>query len=71
MYTDLMHYYKLCSELTTGTDKYYSLTEYEHMLPFERDLYLDLIIDRQNRAKAGGPVDQSDVITDFDEVPGV
>jgi hypothetical protein len=60
-----MSWYKLCNDLTAGTDKYYSLTEYENMLPFERDIYLDMIIQRK---QAGVKVKEDDVITDFAEI---
>jgi hypothetical protein len=65
LYLDLMSWYKLCNDLTAGTDKYYSLTEYENMLPFERDIYLDMIIQRK---QAGVKVKEDDVITDFAEI---
>lgn len=66
LYTDLMGWYSLASSLTTGEDKYYSLTEYEEMLPFERDLYLDMIVQRQNHRAVGTKVDADDIITDFE-----
>lgn len=66
-HTDLMSYYTLASELTTGSDKYYSLTEYEDMIPFERDIYLDLIVKRQHK-QAGYVPNTEDTVTDFESV---
>lgn len=66
IYTDLMGWYTLASQLTIGDDKYYSLTEYEEMLPFERDIYLEMIVQRQNARSAGTKIDTDDVITEFE-----
>lgn len=65
VYSDLMHWYKLCSDLTTGKDKYYSYSEYCSLMPFERDIFMDMIIERNSQGATKVPDD--DVITDFEE----
>lgn len=70
MYLDLMAWYRLSSEMTAGTNKYYTLTEYENMIPYERDLYYDLILQRNQQSAGSVQIDPDEVVSDFEEFNG-
>jgi hypothetical protein len=56
--------------MTIGKEAYCTLSEYERLMPWERDLYLDLVIERINKASVGSKVNKDDVVSDFEEFNG-
>lgn len=48
-YNSLMNYYSLTFQLMQNHK--YSITELENMIPFERDIYVEMLLDHLEREK--------------------